>query len=431
MNIASNTLRAGFFVAGVLLSAPLAALAQSAAAAPEAVSTDPPVLVASDQPRLLEEVLERYREIERRGGWNKVPTDLVMGPGYAYDCERIGLLEKRLVAEGYLAHVRRPLPPPVLTPEQAKAKAKADAKAAAKAKLQPVAARKTLGTWGECDYGPELTAAVRAFQADRKVLGYGQVGKLTFNELNRPVGEIVAILEQDVARWNSRGIHPSGDYLLVNIPFFELVVFEGSEETMRMPVVVGQKTWQTPQFSDALEYIIVNPDWGIPEKIAKQEYWPSARRNPKWLAAQGIVNDGGALRQKPGPQNPLGRIKFVMPNENDVYLHDTPAKRAFEAAVRALSHGCVRLSRPMDLANYLLRDDRDWDPRRLQSTIASGQTKRINLPRPMPVHIVYSTSRVNVDGRLELRPDVYGKNRSRSREEDPAAPADESASAWP
>jgi murein L,D-transpeptidase YcbB/YkuD len=398
----------------------------AAAAAPEAA-----VLIASDQPRLLEGVLERYREIERRGGWTKVPTDLVMGPGYSYDCERIGILERRLVAEGYLERVRRPLPPPVLTPEQAKAKAKADAKAKAQAKLQPVSTRKTLGTWGECDYGSELTAAVKAFQADRKVLGYGQVGKLTFTELNRPVGEIVDILEQDLARWRNRGLEPSGSYLLVNIPFFELVAFEDDEEVMRMPVVVGQKSWQTPQFSDALEYVIVNPDWGIPEKIAKQEYWPSAKRNPKWLAAQGIVNDGGALRQKPGPQNPLGRIKFVMPNENDVYLHDTPAKRAFDAAVRALSHGCVRLSRPMDLANYLLRDEPEWDSRRLQSAVASGQTKRINLRRNMPVHIVYSTSRVNVDGRLELRPDVYGKNRSRGREEDAWPPGDARARARP
>jgi len=140
------------------------------------------------------------------------------------------------------------------------------------------------------------------------------------------------------------------------------------------------------------------------------------------------VATGESLRQKPGPNNPLGRIKFVMPNEHDVYLHDTPAKGAFNAAVRALSHGCVRLGSPMDLAHYLLSDQPQWNPRRLEAAIGTGETQHINLTHHMPVHIIYSTSRVNDHGRLELRPDVYGKN---AADERTRHPSDESLEAWP
>ena len=140
--------------------------------------------------------------------------------------------------------------------------------------------------------------------------------------------------EHDIRRWRDVPMDSSGSYIVVSIPFFELQVIEHGREALRMPVVVGQTTWQTPMFSDELEYIIVNPDWGIPETIAKVETWPLAKRDPGYLRREGIVASGTSLRQKPGPNNPLGRIKFVMPNEHDVYLHDTPHKRAFDAAVR-------------------------------------------------------------------------------------------------
>jgi L,D-transpeptidase YcbB len=274
----------------------------------------------------------------------------------------------------------------------------------------------------QCRYTDDLTAAVRAFQLDRKILGYGQLGGKTMVELNRPVEEIVSIIERDLDRWRDVPLGPTGTYILVTIPFFDLRVYEDGDEVLRMPVVVGKKDWPTPTFHDELEYVIINPDWGIPDKIAKQEYWPSARRNPKWLANQGITANGTSLRQKPGPRNPLGRIKFVMPNSHDVYLHDTPEKGAFKASVRALSHGCIRLSRPMDLGYYLLGDQPSWSPRRLDAAIATGKTQQINLTRHMPVFIVYSTSRVNADGRLEIRPDVYGRNRGLPRREMEAIP---------
>lgn len=388
------------------------ALLTLAMASPAFAQSATPEPLAVDQLPRLEAALERYREIERRGGWKPLPETQAMGAPFSYDCKLIAAIEKRLVIEGYLERMTPPPPPPPV-PEKP-----ALAFLGQKTPPPPPPPR--------CAYNQALVAAMRNFQADRYILGDGQLGAKTRNELNRPVGQIVDILEQDIARWRGVPLERDGTFLLVNIPFFELSAFDDGTETMRMAVVVGQKGWETPRFSDELEYIIVNPDWGIPEKIAKAEYWPSARRNPKWLTYRGISSDGGSLRQKPGPNNPLGRIKFVMPNEHDVYLHDTPEKRAFPAAVRALSHGCVRLSRPVDLADYLLRDQPEWNPKRLQSAIASGKTLHINLRRTMPVHIVYSQTRVNEAGRVELRPDVYGLNRrTRSFEmEEAAAPVE-------
>ncbi len=367
----------------------------------------------SEQARLLEGALERYRDIERHGGWAAVPTDLVMGPGYSYDCKRIAAFEKRLVVEGYLREEDRTLPPPA--PEPTAAEAKAARKQQPPPSSQP--RNQPMGLWGPCPYSPALTAAVKAFQVDRSVLGVGQLASRTMTQLNRPVEEIVEILEQDLARWRGVSLDRLGSYLLVDIPFFELVAYENGHETLRMPVVVGKRDWQTPSLHAEVQSILLNPDWGIPEKIAKVEYLPLAARDSGYLRRQGITNDGGSLRQKPGPNNPLGRVKFVMPNPDDIYLHDTPAKGAFDAAVKALSHGCVRLSNAAELASYLLREDSQWSLRRLQAAISSGQTQGISLRRRMPVTIIYSTSRVNEDGRLELRPDVYGKNRMRPIQE--------------
>ncbi|HYC55319.1 MAG TPA: L,D-transpeptidase family protein [Candidatus Binatia bacterium] len=370
---------------------------------------------ALDQLRLLEEALDRYRDIERRGGWKKLPTDLVMGPPYSYDCAHIEALEDRMAIEGFLVG-RRARMPRFRSPVSGR-----------EIVVAPGADRRNPDS-RLCKYGSELADAVRAFQVARKVKGDGQVGGLTYAQLNRPVSEIVQILEEDVARWRNVWLHPSGTFLLVNIPYFELYAYEDGREVLRMPVVTGQPSWQTPLFSDELEHIILNPDWGIPPSIAKDEIIPLGRRDPGYFKREGITGSGGSLRQRPGPRNPLGRIKFMMPNQNNVYLHDTPHKNAFDYPSRSFSHGCIRLGRPMDLAYHLLRDDPQWTPSRLDDAVASRKTQRINLARHMPVHIIYSTTWVNEDGHVSIRKDVYAKNRIRVREiqdDEPRPPRDE------
>jgi len=419
MNFARKMFTAAFLCAGVLIGGSAAAQAQPRWTRPQATQEmDTRDRGASDQAVRLQEALERYREIERRGGWNSIPAGPAMGPPYAYECSRISALEQRLITEGYLDEESTP---PWLE--------RTTTAPGPQPGLQP--ARNQPPQEDRCEYTPALAAAVRAFQADRKVLGDGQAGKLTLVQLNRPVHEIVNILEHDVERWRNVSLDPSGTYVLVNIPFFELTLYERGREVMQMPVIVGQPTWQTPLFSATIQYIILNPEWGIPDTIAKKETWPTARRDPDYFRREGIVATGGALRQKPGPRNPLGRIKFMIPNPYDVYLHDTPYKGAFSAAVRALSHGCIRLGRPMDLANYLLRDDARWNPSHLQAAIASGATQQVDVRQHIPVHILYSTSRVNDEGRVELRPDVYGKNNVPIREDEVLPPRDEHIEAWP
>ncbi|HYC54295.1 MAG TPA: L,D-transpeptidase family protein [Candidatus Binatia bacterium] len=332
----------------------------------------------ADQLTKLSDMLSRYENIDRAGGWSAVPSDKTISRGGSYDCGRIHALERRLAAENYLQF-------PGGTP--------------------PPAAKET----GQCKFGEDLSAAIKKFQADRGMNADGNVGPATFRELNRPTRDIVSILERNVQRWRELSIGASDDYILVNIPWFELSVYSGGRPQLSMPVIVGLPTWQTPQFSDVVEYIVINPEWGIPESIASKEVWPKARRDKGYFRREGIVQTkDGHLRQKPGPQNPLGRLKFMMPNKNNVYLHDTPGKKAFSQQVRALSHGCIRVSKPVDLAEYLLGREGNWTPQKLQSAIRAGKTVHVNLENKIPVHIVYFTARVNDEGRLELRKDVYG-----------------------
>lgn len=376
---------------------------------PLEVHVAPQGIAAADQPRLLAAALRRYREIQARGGWEQGPTDYVIGAPYAYECWRIDALENRMIAEGYLARLSSRPKFPVVTEQ---AVSGADGEAAGVKKVSPEKGTAVVyPDYVRCPYTRELAEAVATFQYDRKVRGTGQLTTSTMHELNRPVEDIIAIIEQDLERWMKFKPEDSGTFILVTIPFFELRLYQNAREELQMPVVVGMPSWATPVMDDAIEYVIVNPSWGIPTRIAKEEYWPHARRDPDYLRRQGIEAEGGSLRQKPGPNNPLGRIKFVMPNEHDIYLHDTPHQRAFDAKVKALSHGCVRLSQPLDLATALLDKDGGWTRSAIEASIASRASKRVNLAQPMPVHIVYATSRVNEAGRLELRPDVYGRNR--------------------
>jgi murein L,D-transpeptidase YcbB/YkuD len=234
------------------------------------------------------------------------------------------------------------------------------------------------------------------------------------------------LLNMERLRWVNP--MPPKDMLLVNIPEYRLHVFEEGKELWSMKVVVGAVATNTVIFNGDVSLIAFAPYWNVPTSIVRNEIVPAMRRNAGYLAAQNMeVLKGGAvmpassidwstytggggysIRQKPGPKNSLGLVKFLFPNEYSIYLHDTPARGRFEPEKRAFSHGCIRLSEPAKLAEYLLRNDSTWTPKAIDKAMKAGKEQMVKLEPTMPVTIGYFTAWTDSRGRLNFRDDVYG-----------------------
>ncbi|MFT3885464.1 MAG: L,D-transpeptidase family protein [Flavobacteriales bacterium] len=224
--------------------------------------------------------------------------------------------------------------------------------------------------------------------------------------------------------------HPPADMILVNIPEYRLHVYEGGKEAWAMDVVVGATATRTAIFSGDLSMIVFAPYWNVPQSIIRSEILPAVKRNAGYLARKDMeVVQGGSvvpagsidwskyskgvpftIRQRPGRQNALGQVKFLFPNEYSIYLHDTPSKDKFLADKRAFSHGCIRLSDPPRLADYLLRNDSTWTPAKIKQAMNGTKETTVKLATPVPVIIGYFTAWVDADGRLNFRDDVYGND---------------------
>jgi len=183
-----------------------------------------------------------------------------------------------------------------------------------------------------------------------------------------------------------------------------------------MPVVVGKEGHNTTLFSDMLTTIVFSPYWNVPPTIVKKEIMPAMEKDPNYLAANDMeitgTEDGlPVVRQKPGDKNSLGKVKFLFPNTFNIYFHDTPAKGLFEKDVRAYSHGCIRLSEPVKLADYLLQDDPKWTPEKINEAMNRGQEQYVKLKDPVPVFITYYTAWVDENGQLNFRDDIYGHDK--------------------
>jgi murein L,D-transpeptidase YcbB/YkuD len=278
-----------------------------------------------------------------------------------------------------------------------------------------------------------LEQAVRAFQERHGLDVDGVVGPTTRAALNVPVDTRVQQIVANMERWRQLPQHLGARYLVVNIPNFTLDVVEQDRVVMSMRTVVGTPQQRTPVFSALITSVVLSPYWRIPFSIARQEILPRLRREPGYLATQRIKIWRGqgaeaqevdarridwsavtarhfdySLRQEPGPDNALGRIKFLFPNAYSVYMHDTPQRTLFSRSVRAFSHGCVRLEQPIALAEYLLRDEPYWTRDKILATIARGVERYVLLPEAVPVHLVYWTAWITDTGTLHFRPDIYG-----------------------
>jgi L,D-transpeptidase YcbB len=260
-------------------------------------------------------------------------------------------------------------------------------------------------------YQGAVVAAVKHFQVRHGLEPDGVLGKGTITALNKPLSCRVQQLEFALERY--RWLPPDFPQppILVNIPEFRLRTLRRSASYLSMNVVVGKAfRTQTPVFADEMRYVIFRPYWNVPTSIARNELWPKADRDPGYLASHGFeVVNGGAIRQKPGPKNALGLVKFVFPNSYNVYLHSTPSVSLFTRARRDFSHGCIRVQDPVALAAWVLRDQPQWTVDKIRAAMNSGpDNQQVNLTKPIPVLILYSTAVVEPDDEVYFFDDIYG-----------------------
>jgi murein L,D-transpeptidase YcbB/YkuD len=204
---------------------------------------------------------------------------------------------------------------------------------------------------------------------------------------------------------------PTSDYLLVNIPEFRLHVYEKGKHHFAMNVVTGSVAHNTVIFTGTLQQIVFSPYWNVPASILRKEILPGIARNKNYLTRHNMEWSGNAVRQKPGPANSLGLVKFLFPNSYNIYLHDSPAKNLFNESKRAFSHGCIRLEEPKKLAQFLLRNDAAWDSVKITNAMNTGKELFVPVKENIPVFIGYFTAWVDGQGQLNFRDDIYGHDK--------------------
>ncbi|HTN08143.1 L,D-transpeptidase family protein [Agriterribacter sp.] len=258
-----------------------------------------------------------------------------------------------------------------------------------------------------------LKIAVKKFQMRHGMQADGVIGAATLRKMNEPPQAAIRkmLINMERMRWVPAEIN--SDYLLVNIPEFKLHVFENGSLSFSMNVVVGTTQHNTVVFSGDLKYVVFSPYWNVPASIVKNEIIPGMEKDKNYITGHNMEITGysGAIpivRQKPGPNNSLGKVKFLFPNSYNIYLHDTPQKSLFGETRRAFSHGCIRLNEPRKLAEFLLRNDSAWTGAKIIAAMNSGKEKYVTLKYPVKVFIGYFTAWVDSMGALNCRDDIYG-----------------------
>ncbi len=258
-----------------------------------------------------------------------------------------------------------------------------------------------------------LETGVKKFQRRHGLKQDGIVNKTTLAEMNIPVARRIQqlLINMDRMRWLP--VQPQGDLLLVNIPAFVLHAIENNKKVFDMEVVVGKEGHDTRVFTGKLNQVVFSPHWNVPSSIVKNEILPAIAKDPGYLESHNMEKTGEnngvpEIRQLPGGDNALGKVKFLFPNSFNIYFHDTPSKSLFSRNKRAFSHGCIRLSDPERMANYLLRNNDSWNASKVNTAMNSGEEKFVPLKKAVPVLITYYTAWVDEEGELNFREDIYG-----------------------
>ncbi len=264
-------------------------------------------------------------------------------------------------------------------------------------------------TWNDT-----LKAAIENFQYRHGYTASGTLTDAQLKDLNVPVQNRIAQLLVNMGRTQWMIGQAKGKFIMVNIPEFLLHVTENDKKIFDMVVVVGKEGHNTTLFTGNLNQVVFSPYWNVPESIVRKEIMPAIEKDPGYLASHNMEVNGDlgnglpAIRQLPGDQNSLGKVKFLFPNSFDIYFHDTPAKSLFAKDKRAFSHGCIRLSEPKKMATYLLQDDPIWTSQAIDEAMNAGEEKYVKLKKPVPVLITYYTSWVDEAGKLRFAEDIYG-----------------------
>jgi murein L,D-transpeptidase YcbB/YkuD len=265
------------------------------------------------------------------------------------------------------------------------------------------------GSRTRSSYDAGLVESVMRAQRRYGLEADGRLGAATLAALNVPVEARLTQIRANLERWRWAPRDLPTFRIELNSASAELELDDDEGRSMFMRAVVGRVDRPTPMFVDKIRAIVFNPPWNVPQDIAVKEIWPKIHRNPGYMAREGfVVRPGGGLQQRPGPKCALGTIKFELDNPFGVYLHDTPERGLFALNRRALSHGCIRLEEPTDLAKRLLRDDPAWPETRIDVVLLGGKTTQAVLRRPVPVFVFYWTAFVDDQDQLQFRPDVYG-----------------------
>lgn len=316
--------------------------------------------------------LQRYREISRNGGWGTI--SLPEGKQKIHPGENVpsvAQLRKRLALTGEFSGAEE-------------------------------------GTV----YDEPLVAAVKALQVRNGLNADGVVDKVMIDALNIPVAERIKtiVVNMERMRWLPDKISDLDEYIGVNIPAFQMHYVRDGKTVLTSRVIVGDEANNTVVFSGRMSYLVFSPYWNIPKSIVNEEIMPALEKDPQYLEKNDMEWNGEQLRQRPSDANSLGRVKFMFPNGNNIYLHDTPAKSLFKKEDRALSHGCVRVQKARELAIRILEGDKKWNVEKIDAAMRSASEQQYSLNRKIPVYIAYFTAVADENGFVAFFDDIYKRD---------------------
>lgn len=320
----------------------------------------------------LRKALQKYREIEKKGGWQPIQVEEKFKALKKGDSAvTVAQVRKRLFAEGYL---------------------KSDSKSAI--------------------FDEDLANGLLEYTKRHNLDGDKKITPALIKDLNIPVADRIKTISVNMerCRWVSPEMNTSKEFIAVNIPAYWLQYIKDGKEALTSRVVVGKEMNKTVVFTGKMSYLVFAPYWNVPTSILEKEIKPGIAKNPNYLADHNMEWYDGRVRQKPGGNNSLGLVKFMFPNSNNIYLHDTPAKSLFNKDDRAFSHGCVRVQKAHELAVMITKKDGGWSEERVDKAMNAGKESSYVLKKKIPVYIAYFTAWADENGNTAFFEDIYQRD---------------------